>query len=73
MIGVTGELDWKLLLVADHSRYESTARSGKAIVTLLSGKFLQIRKIPLLRLTKFQGIIFSSEGLNFARILQFKS
>ena len=46
MIGVTGELDWKLLLVADHSRYESTARSGKAIVTLLSGKFLQIRKIP---------------------------
>ena len=43
------------------------------MITLLSGKFLQSRKIPLSRLTKFQGIIYFIQGLNFARNLQFKS
>ena len=43
------------------------------MIPLLSGKLLKSQKIPLLRLTKFQGVIFFIQGLNFARNLQFKS
>ena len=42
------------------------------MIPLLSGNFLQSRKIPLLRLKKFQGVIFSIQGINFSPSLQFK-